>query len=57
MIRYFGYAAYLECVRGAAGTIASIASHHASGISSLRTTDCAHAGIRARASRSGVRGS
>ena len=41
MIRYFGYAAYLESVRSAAGTVASIAGRHAAGVSGLRAADCA----------------
>jgi hypothetical protein len=57
MIRYFGYAAYLERIRGAAGTIASIAGGHAARVSGLRAADCPGAGIRAGACRSCVRGS
>jgi hypothetical protein len=54
MIRYFGYAGYLESVRGAAGTVAGIAGRHAARVSGLRAADCAGAGIRAGARRSWV---
>ncbi len=55
MIRYFGYAAYLERIRHAAGAISGIPSRHAPGISRLRAADRAGAGIRARARRTCVR--
>jgi hypothetical protein len=45
MIRNFGYAAYLERVRVAAGSVARVASGHAASISRLRTADGASAGI------------
>src|SRR5438445_12755154 len=55
MIRYFGYAAYLERIRHAARAISGIPSRHAPGISRLRAADRAGAGIRARARRTCVR--
>ena len=57
MIGYFCYAAYLESVGRATGTVAGIPSRHASRISGLRTADGAGAGIRARARRTCIRGS
>ena len=46
MIRYSGYTAYLESIRGTAGTIARIARRHAARVSGLRAADCPGAGIR-----------
>jgi hypothetical protein len=46
MIRYFGYAAYLERVRVAAGSVTGVASRHASGISRLRAADRTSVGTR-----------